>query len=84
MLSQLIGFMQFIKKQNKHKLTDEWRTKTLSLQRKYAPDKKGVGASYAAKIKLDEARVVFDELRSIRIPATAKLQAQVVQKDFFG
>lgn len=68
------------KKQNKHKLTDEWRTKTLSLQRKYAPDKKGVGASYAAKIKLDEARVVFDELRSIRIPATAKLQAQVVQK----
>lgn len=70
--------------QGQGKLTKEWKQKTLSFQKKFAPNKKGVGATYAAKIKLAEANEVFGELKTIRIPANpAKQQAAVQNKIAF-
>jgi tetratricopeptide (TPR) repeat protein len=64
-----------LSRQMHHKtVSDQWKTKTLALQRRYAPDKKGVGASYAAKIKLLDAQKSFDELKAIRIPQNPKRQ----------
>lgn len=46
----------------------EWRQKTLAIQKRFAPNKKGVGASYAARIKLAEAEGTFREMKSITFP----------------
>ena len=59
---------------------DEWKQKTLSYQRRFAPNKKGAGATYAAKIKLEDAIQSFDEMRAIRIPANPAAQQQAAQK----
>lgn len=67
-------------KKRQMKDTDDWRSRTLSLQRKYAPGKKGVGATYAAKIKLQEAEQVFKDFKAVRIPANPAQQQQAVQK----
>lgn len=61
-------------------ISEDWRKKTLYLQRSYSPNKKGVGATYAAKIKLEEAMEVFSELKSIRIPANPAAQQAAAQR----
>lgn len=53
---------------------DEWRRKTLGLQARYAPQKKGVGASYAAQIKLEDAEATFKEYKRIRLNNIKKLK----------
>lgn len=67
------------KKLNRRTISDDWRQKTIGLQRRYAPNKKGPGATYAAKIKLEDAEKVFDELKSIRIPANPAAQQKAAQ-----
>lgn len=52
----------------------EWRQRTLAIQKKLAPDKRGPGASYAAKLKLHDAMTTFGEMRSIRFPADPSKQ----------
>lgn len=47
----------------------EWRQKTLAIQSRFAPEKKGVGASYAAKIKFADAQQTFNSLKAIVFPA---------------
>lgn len=59
---------------------EEWRKKTLAIQRRYAPGKKGVGATYAAKLKFKETQEAFDKFRGIRIPADPKKQQAAVQE----
>lgn len=53
---------------------DEWSKKTLAIQKRFAPNKKGVGASYAAKIKLAQAMETFREMKSISFPADPNKQ----------
>ncbi len=65
---------------NRRTLAEDWKKKTIGLQRRYAPDKKGIGAIYAAKIKLEEAILVFNELKSIRIPANPAGQQAAAQR----
>jgi tetratricopeptide (TPR) repeat protein len=60
--------------------SEEWKKKTLGLQRHYAPNKKGPGATYAAKIKLEDAIAAFNEMKSIRIPANPAGQQAAAQK----
>ncbi|PIS10604.1 MAG: adventurous gliding motility protein U, partial [Bdellovibrio sp. CG10_big_fil_rev_8_21_14_0_10_47_8] len=67
------------KRLRRTKQADEWKQKTLSLQRRYSPNKKGVGATYAAQIKLDETSKVFDELKAIRIPSNPAKQQQAAK-----
>jgi len=62
------------------KAADDWKSKTLGLQHRYAPDKKGVGAEWAAKIKLSETQKSFDELKAIRIPANPQKQQEAAKK----
>lgn len=59
---------------------DEWKRKVINIQRKFAPDKKGIGATYAAKIKFFEALQTYEEMKSIRIPANPQKQQEAVQK----
>lgn len=59
---------------------EEWRVKTLNLQRRAAPQKKGPGAEYAAKIKFAETAKLVDELKSLRIPNDPAQQQAVLQK----
>ena len=67
------------KKLNRGKISDEWKQKTLSLQKKYAPNKKGIGATFVAKIKLEETERAFGDLKAIRIPANPAQQQKAAQ-----
>lgn len=60
--------------------TDEWRRRTLSMQAKYSPNKKGVGASYAAKIKFLDSQATYTELRGISLKNLSRMKANVDQK----
>ncbi|GIL18015.1 MAG: hypothetical protein BroJett040_17660 [Oligoflexia bacterium] len=62
------------------KLADQWRRKTLSTQKQYAPNKKGIGAQYAAKILMEDALVAFAEMKSITIPGDPAKQKKAAQK----
>ncbi len=68
------------RKLGRRAISEDWKKKTLAIQRRYSPNKKGVGATYAAKIKLNEAIEVFNELKSIRIPANPAAQQAAAQK----
>jgi TolA-binding protein len=59
---------------------DEWKRRTIGLQAKYAPTKKGVGASYAAKIKFLETQATYTELRQVSLKNLSKMKANVDQK----
>ncbi|WP_413582450.1 tetratricopeptide repeat protein [Bdellovibrio sp. HCB288] len=59
----------------------EWAGKVVSIQRRFAPNKKGPGASYAAKLKFADAMTTFKEMRSINFPANpAKQKAAADRK----
>lgn len=68
------------RRMNRRSLAEDWKKNTLSLQRKYSPNKKGVGATYAAKIKLEDTTDVFNEFKRIRIPANPAAQQAAAQK----
>lgn len=68
------------KRLNRITMSKEWRAKTLGLQRKYGSAKGGVGASYAAKLKLEDVEASFAELRAVRIPQNPAKQQQAVQQ----
>lgn len=55
--------------------SDEWKRRTLSMQAKYSPGKKGVGASYAAKIKLLDTQATYAEFRRINLNNLSRLKA---------
>ncbi|MFM6927111.1 MAG: tetratricopeptide repeat protein [Bdellovibrio sp.] len=60
---------------------NEWKQKTLSIQKRFAPNKKGPGASYAAKLKLEDAIETFKEMKAINFPANpAKQKAAADRK----
>lgn len=58
----------------------EWQQKTLAIQRRFAPNKKGVGASYAAKIKLADTQVTFREMKAVTFPADPNKQKAAADK----
>lgn len=64
---------------NRRKDAGEWKDKTLNFQKKFAPNKKGTGAIYAAKIKLLEGLQNYEEFKAIRIPANPQKQQAAVQ-----
>lgn len=59
---------------NRRKDAEDWRKKTLGLQAHYAPNKKGVGAKYAAQLKLEDAQETFREFRSISLNNVKRLK----------
>jgi hypothetical protein len=65
---------------NRISLTEDWKKKTLGLQKNYAPNKKGPGATYAAKIKLADATLIYNEMKNIRIPANPAAQQAAAQR----
>lgn len=67
-------------RQRANSKAETWRKKTLAIQRRFAPDKKGIGASYAAKIKLADAIVTFKEMKSIRFPNDPRKQKAAADK----
>lgn len=60
--------------------SNEWRQKTVSIQRRFAPNKKGVGASYVAKIKLGDAMETFKEMKAISFPKDPAKQKAAADK----
>ena len=58
----------------------EWATKTIAIQRRFAPNRKGVGANYAAKLKLIEATAVFNEFKAITFPKDPARQKQAADR----
>lgn len=59
-----------------------YKNKTLALQKRAAPGKKGVGATYAAKLKLENARETYLQFASIRIPADPAKQKGALDRKF--
>jgi len=59
---------------------DDWQKKTLYIQRKLARNNRALGAEYAAKLKLREAREIFVEFKTIRFPANQKKQEIAFKK----
>ncbi|MBX3018619.1 MAG: tetratricopeptide repeat protein [Bdellovibrionaceae bacterium] len=62
---------------------EEWKRKTVGMQARYAPNKKGVGASYAAKIKFLDTQETYTELRRISLRNPSKLKQNVDEKISF-
>lgn len=62
------------------KLQQEWRDKTVNLQRRLSPQKKGPGASWVAKIKMKEAIATLTELKNVKIPNSPQKQKEAVDK----
>ncbi|MNJ92506.1 tol-pal system protein YbgF [compost metagenome] len=58
----------------------EWEQKTLAIQKRLAPNKKGPGATYAAKIKFAEALGTFKDMKAIRFPADPAKQKVAADK----
>lgn len=71
---------EFSRKLNRQKLQNEWRGKVLSMYRNYSAQRKGLGASYAAKVKMDDIEILFAELKAIKIPANPAAQQAAAQK----
>lgn len=53
---------------------DTWKRRTLTMQAGYSPNKKGVGATYAAKIKFLDTQATYAELRRISLRNASKLK----------
>ncbi|MGZ3771743.1 MAG: tetratricopeptide repeat protein, partial [Bdellovibrio sp.] len=68
------------KKQRAITKSEEWQKKTIAIQRRFAPNKKGVGASYAAKFKLEDAMKTFKEMKSVTFPANPAKQKAAADK----
>ena len=68
------------KRLNRVSAMNDWKKKTLGLQKAYAPNKKGPGAQYAAQIKLADATLIFNDLKAIRIPANPAAMQSAAQK----
>ncbi|KYG67377.1 adventurous gliding motility protein U [Bdellovibrio bacteriovorus] len=68
------------KKQNAITRSKEWGQKTMQIQRRFAPNKKGVGASYAAKIRFQEALEVFREMKAVTFPKDPNKQKAAADK----
>lgn len=73
-VSELYGRQRAITKSN------EWAQKTLAIQKRFAPNKKGIGASYAAKIRLAETMSTFRELKAVNFPADPNKQKAAADK----
>lgn len=59
---------------------DEWAKKALAIQRRFAPNQKGVGAGFAAKIKLHQTQALFNEYKRIQFPANPARQKAAADK----
>lgn len=68
------------KKQRAITRANEWGQKTIQIQRRFAPNKKGVGASYAAKVRFQEALEVFKEMKSVTFPKDPNKQKAAADK----
>lgn len=53
---------------------DDWRKKTIGLQARYAPQKKGIGAKWVAQLKLEDAAETFREYRRVSLNNIKKLK----------
>jgi TolA-binding protein len=60
--------------------TESWKRKVLNSQRKLNPKKKGPGATWAAKVLLDDATTFYYEMKNIKIPQEPGAQKRAVQK----
>lgn len=65
---------------NRGKIADDYRRRTLAVQKHFAPDRKGVGATYAAKIKLQQSLATFREMKSVSFPRDASKQKAAVDR----
>ncbi len=70
----------FYKAQQKTSEAEVWKRRTLTTQKKLNPNKKGAGASWAAKVLLDESTLAFHELKNIKIPENPAKQKKAVQQ----
>ncbi len=66
-------------KLNRASDADRFRKQTLQWQKEAAPNKKGVGAQFAAQIRLAQIRGKEREFRNLTIPKDPNKQAKVVQ-----
>lgn len=57
-----------------------YKNKTLALQKKMAPGKKGMGASFAAKLKFEDVNWTLQRFKSISIPADPAKQKGAIDK----
>lgn len=64
-------------RQNQRSLSEEWKQKTLGMNRRLG----GVaGAQYAAKIKLHDADLIYQELKAVKIPQNPQKQKAAVDR----
>ncbi len=68
------------KRQRSITKSKEWSGKTISIQKRLAASKKGVGASYAAKLKLENVMLTFSEMKSITFPKDPVRQQAAVNR----
>lgn len=63
----------------RRKPADDWYGKTVSLQKRFASQTEGVGASFAAQAKFKLVYHTYEELRRVQIPANPQAQGKAVR-----
>lgn len=64
----------------RHKDPEEAAQNVLSLQRKVSSDKRSAANAFVSKIKFDQAKVTYNTLKSVTIPADAAKQKKAVDR----
>ncbi|MFP5518695.1 MAG: tetratricopeptide repeat protein [Bdellovibrionia bacterium] len=59
---------------------EKWKNRTISLQRRASAQTPGLGASYAAKLKMEDAKISMRELTRIKFPANPARQKEAVDR----
>ena len=72
---------EIAKRLNQNSLMEEWKQKTLSMHRRLGGS---AGAQYAAKIKLAEANLIYQELKSVKIPQNPQKQKAALDRKIDG
>lgn len=69
------------KKQNKSNDYNEYKSKTIQMQNRMAKNSASSGIKYVARLKFDDAEIIYKEYQSVKIPSNpAKQKAAVDRK----
>lgn len=59
---------------------ESWKQKMVAMQKRYSPDKKGIGAGFVAKLRLQDGERKYESLKAIQIPSDPAQQQAAAQK----
>jgi len=59
---------------------NRWRDKTIRIQDEFAKSDRGLGGKYAADARFNQVKEIYEELKSVALPAEARKQKSGIEK----